>query len=160
MTIDYTTGDAQYLDLVGPLWLRLQAHHVAVGREFSAAMRQATWDERKAGLLKKTAGGRLWVDLARDAEAGSYVGYCLTSLTPEGKGEIESLFVEADYRRRGIGDCLMRRALRFLDECGATRRTLGVAAGNEGVFGFYRRYGFVPRATILQQLPGDSKAQR
>ena len=112
-----------------------------------------SWEQRRDGLRRKVCGGSLRTDLARDPGTGEYVGYCITSLTGDHKGEIESIYVDPDHRSRGIGDALMRRALQWLDDGGAKVKTLGVAAGNEVVFGFYRRYGFVPRATILQQIP-------
>jgi ribosomal protein S18 acetylase RimI-like enzyme len=150
--IEYIARDESGLGAIGPLWLKLQEHHRACGGEFARTLGAVTWEQRQAGLLKKVAGGRLLVDLARDGETGQYVGYCVTSLTADLRGEIESIYVEPEYRRKGIGDCLMWRALRLFDEGGAKVRTLGVAAGNEEVFRFYRRYGFVPRATILQQI--------
>lgn len=152
--IEYIARDEPGLETIGPLWLKLQEHHHACGGEFARTLGAVTWEQRQAGLLKKVAGGRLLVDLAQDSETGRHVGYCITSLTAELRGEIESIYVEPQYRGKGIGDCLMRRALRFQDEGGAKVKMLGVAAGNEDVFAFYRRYGFVPRATILQQIEG------
>ena len=35
---------------------------------------------------------------------------------------------------------------------GALKKTLVVANGNEEVFGFYSKYNFYPRATILTQV--------
>jgi len=152
--IEYIACDESGLEQIADLWRKLQEHHRACGGEFARTLGAVSWEQRKAGLLKKVVGGRLLVDVVRDGDAGRYVGYCVTSLTTELWGEIESIYVEPEYRGEGIGDCLMRRALAFLDEGGAKVKTLGVAVGNEEVFGFYRRYGFVPRATILQQIEG------
>ncbi len=150
--IEYIAGDGSSLETIGSLWLKLQEHHRSRGGDFARTLGAIPWEQRKAGLLKQASAGRLLVDVACETECGQRVGYCVTSLSADRKGEIESLYVEPQYRGRGIGDALMRRALLFLDDGGAKVRTLGVAFGNEEVFGFYRRYGFVPRATILQQI--------
>jgi diamine N-acetyltransferase len=38
-----------------------------------------------------------------------------------------------------------------MDEHGAERKIIGVAVGNEEAFGFYEKFGFYPRVTILRQ---------
>lgn len=154
--IEYVMMDEQGLDVVGPLWEKLREHHRTKAREFAEFFTRVNYAQRKDGLLKTAAAGKLRVDLVRDSDASRYLGYCITSLSADKKGEIESIFVESDYRGHGIGDCLMRRALQFLDDEGAQRKTLGVGVGNEEVFAFYRRYGFVPRVTILEQVPDPS----
>jgi len=73
----------------------------------------------------------------------------------EKEGEIESIYVEKDYRLSGIGDGLMSRALAWLDDVTVKQTVLGVAEGNEGVFAFYRRHDFYPRVTILMHKPSE-----
>ena len=69
-----------------------------------------------------------------------------------GLGEIESIYIEPDYRGSGIGDNLMKRALRWMDEYPVDKKVLTVGAGNEEVFAFYSRHNFYPRTTILEQI--------
>ena len=45
----------------------------------------------------------------------------------------------------------MKKALAWMDEKGAVKKVVAVAAGNEQAFNFYERYGFVPRKTVLEQ---------
>lgn len=154
--VEYIPMDQGGLDHIGPLWEKLREHHRSRSKEFGELFTRFTFAERKAGLLRTAASGKMRVDIVRDTDAGRYVGYCISSLSPEKKGEIESIYVEPEYRGQGIGDNLMCRALRFMDEHGALRRLLAVAAGNEEVFGFYRRHGFVPRYTMLEQVADPS----
>ena len=79
-------------------------------------------------------------------------GYCVSSLDSEKTGEIESIFVDATYRRTGIGGSLMENALSWMNQEGAVAKIVEVAAGNEKAFGFYGRYGFLPRKTVLKQV--------
>ena len=103
-------------------------------------------------MLEKSQQGSLRIDMVRDTFSGNYIGYCVTSVSAERQGEIESIYIEPEYRRSGIGDGLMKRALSWLENRSAGRKILGVAEGNERVFAFYSRYGFYPRTTILERI--------
>jgi ribosomal protein S18 acetylase RimI-like enzyme len=155
LKIEYKETDERNLDLIKPLWQKLLEHHRARSRNFTARYDNITFEKRKDELLKKSAGGALHIDLARDSETQALIGYCVTSINTASHGEIESIYVEPEYRRGGIGDTLMKKALKWLDERPVTRRVLAVAAGNEEVFEFYRHYKFYPRATILEQIGPD-----
>jgi hypothetical protein len=45
----------------------------------------------------------------------------------------------------------MNRALAWLDGNGPTRKRVSVAAGKEAILPFYRKFGFYPRMTELEQ---------
>jgi ribosomal protein S18 acetylase RimI-like enzyme len=66
-------------------------------------------------------------------------------------GEIDSIFIETDFRGMGIGDAFMRRALEWMETQAVKSKMLTVAEGNEKVFAFYKRYSFYPRTTVLMQ---------
>jgi diamine N-acetyltransferase len=151
--IEYVAMDQAGLDYIGPLWEKLREHHISRAGDLAFFFNRTTYTQRREGLLKIAAAGKMRVDLVRDVDSGRYAGYCITSLSPEMKGEIESIYVEPEYRGQGAGDRLMRRSLEYLDEQGAQRKVLAVAVGNEDVFRFYGRYGFVPRVTMLEQAP-------
>jgi len=153
--IEYSSTDISEIELVRPLWIKLNDHHHAHARAFRSQYEQWTFDDRKAQFEKIAAAGSLRVDLALDPETGRYIGYCVSSLSQEKAGEIESIFVEKDYRSRGIGSALVTRALAWLDENGSIRNRVPVADGNEEALEFYRRFGFYPRMTVLE-LKKDS----
>jgi ribosomal protein S18 acetylase RimI-like enzyme len=154
--IAYVSSDGAALDEVAALWEKIKAHHVASANHFTADMAAATFTGRKEHLLRKAAGPEgLRVDRAIDDATGQPVGYCISSITAQCAGEIDSLFVEAPCRGRGIGTELIRRALRWLAERGATSATIGVAEGNESVLRFYARFGFLPRTIVLAR-PGKA----
>jgi RimJ/RimL family protein N-acetyltransferase len=158
LKIEYREINSNALDLIGLLWEKQREHHRAIANYFPDHFTQITFEVRKKQLLEK---GQLYIDLVRDPAAGGYVGYCVTSLTAAKMGEIESIYIEPGYRRSGIGDRLMTRALAWLEANSAGRRVLAVGEGNESVFAFYRHYRFYPRTTVLEQkteikLKGDS----
>jgi len=111
-----------------------------------------TWARRRSELLKKATGGQMRIDIAFDDKANLAVGYLVSSVNSEKVGSVKSIFISEKYRGLGIGDSLMCKALVWMDENGASEKVLEVTVGNEQVYGFYRRYGFLPRQTLLKQV--------
>jgi len=91
------------------------------------------------------------VDLVFNMVTRRCVGYCVSSLSAEKTGEIESIFIEEKYRSQGIGSSLVTRALEWLDTKGSVRNRVSVGDGNEEAWGFYAKFGFYPRMTVLEQ---------
>ena len=149
LEIKYTETDQCGLDSIEPLWLKLREHHKVRSKYFSK--HNITFATRKLGLLGKSQKGVLRIYLATDVDEGILVGYCVATVS-EGTGEVESIYVEEDYRHSGIADNLMKRAMAWMDKLSVTKRIIGVANGNEEVFGFYSRYNFYPKVTILEQI--------
>jgi diamine N-acetyltransferase len=150
--IEYRTTDINEIDLIHPLWIQLNNYMLGKAGSFRSHYEQMTFDERKAYFEKVAAAGTLRLDLAFDPQAGeNYVGYCVSSLSQEKTGEIESIFVEEEYRSRDIGSALVLRALEWFDERGSVRNRVAASAGNEGVWDFYKKFGFYPRMTVLEQ---------
>ena len=149
--IEYRTTDVRDLELIRPLWLQLNEHHHAKARMFRSHYEHMTFDDRKKYFESITRKGSLRLDLAWDPEDGRFVGYCVSSLSEDKNGEIESIFLENGYRSQGIGSALILRALAWMDECGATRKRVSVGDGNEEAWKFYEKFGFYPRMTILEQ---------
>jgi RimJ/RimL family protein N-acetyltransferase len=151
--IEYLEKNQNDLDIIRPLWEKLNAHHITVSKYFKASRATTTFDMRKTQLMEKSYQGALRIDLARDAITKEFIGYCVTSVDQAKQGEIESIYVEKDYRLSGIGDSLMTRALGWLENVTVKKTILGVAEGNEGVFAFYQRHNFYPRVTVLLHKP-------
>ncbi|UCB43297.1 MAG: GNAT family N-acetyltransferase [Dehalococcoidales bacterium] len=150
--IEYTHTDEQGLDSIAALWQKLLEYHKSLSQHFSGRLGSMTFDLRKKGLLEKSREGVIRIDLARDVGRGGLVGYCVSTISRDRQGEIESIYIEPDYRESGIGDNLMKRALHWMDEYPVTKKVLAVGTGNEEVFDFYSRYDFYPRTTILEQI--------
>jgi diamine N-acetyltransferase len=150
--IKYTHGDQSLLDSLKPLWEALNIYHCSRSEHFKSHYRAMTFEKRKAAILKKTLdGGELRVDLAVDEATGKGVGYIISNLNAEKTGEIESVYVNDAYRRMGIGGTLMISALAWMGKKGAVEKLVEVSVGNEVAWGFYGRFGFKPRKTVLKQ---------
>ena len=149
--IRYSCGNEALLDGIRLLWQSLNQHHLELSPCFKQDYVEMTFEKRKAYWLKKAASAELRVDIASDVLTGQNVGYCVSSIDEDKTGEIESLFVASTYRGLGVGDNLMRRVLAWMDEKGTVAKIVEVATGNEQAFGFYNRYGFFTRKTVLKQ---------
>jgi ribosomal protein S18 acetylase RimI-like enzyme len=151
--VKYVYGDEALLDQIGALWDKLRLHHLQRSRDWKQLYQEWRFAERKAGLLRKTANGRMRVDLALDAATGEIVGYCVSSVDDDAKvGEIDSIFVSENHRNQGVGYAIVRKALAWMDENGVEKKKVEVAAGNEEAFAFYAKFGFRPRKTLLEQV--------
>lgn len=109
-------------------------------------------DVRNKELVKKFEKGKIRVDLARDGDTQELVGYCISTISVEKEGEIQSIYIEPEYRKCGIGNEMMKKALHWMEENSINKKILGVGAGNEEVITFYKRYSFYPRTIILEQV--------
>ena len=145
------SGGVELIDETAGLWGQLNAHHISHSPHFGEVYVRKTFAQRKQGLLGQGTGG-LHVILVRNL-MGIVIGYCISTVTDDRIGEIDSLFVLLEYRGKGLADSLMKLSLAWLHEQGVSRVRLSVAAGNEQVFGFYARYGFFPAKIILEQMP-------
>lgn len=145
------------LDLIQPLWEKLNRHHLNQKSDFQEHYANFTFQERKEALLKKTRDGEMLISLAEDKDSGILVGYCITTLSPENKGEIDSIYVEEKYRSLGIGKELMKRSLMWMDEKGVKTRKVAVATSNQETISFYESYGFRSRSITLEQTIKDDK---
>lgn len=149
--IEYSRLGEGQIDVIRPLWEKLNQHHADASRNFTERFEAYTFEKRKQSLLAEAKGGRLCIIVAHDPAEARDVGYCISTLKADGQGEVDSLFLEPSHRGQGIGESLMDKSLAWLDENGATEKILSVVTGNERVHGFYERYGFEPHCTIFVQ---------
>jgi len=78
---------------------------------------------------------------AFDAETGALNGFAIANLvSPD--GELETIAVATEARRRGIGGSLLRALVRELRRDLAEQLVLEVRASNRAAIDFYRSHGF------------------
>ena len=138
------------------MWDKLREYQQVLSPHFPQHYAARTWKARKAELLRISRAGGLRLDVATHLETNKTIGYCVSTISRAGHAVLESIYVEPEYRRHGIGDALMRMALRWMDEKHATEKTLTVGVGNEEVLTFYARYGFYPKHIMVEQVEKDT----
>lgn len=148
---EFINGSRELLDLVQPLWEKLKKYHEINSNYFADNFRNLTFEIRKNKFINDI-NLKVKIDLIRDNEKDSYIAYCISTINKDLIGEIDSLFVIKEYRKYGLGDNLMNRALEWLNSNQVKTKIIGVAEGNENVLEFYKRYGFYKRRLILEQV--------
>lgn len=73
-------------------------------------------------------------------------------------GAIQNLGIVPEHRGRGLGSCLMYRALAGFRQAGLRKGVLEVTAQNEGAVRLYRRLGFYKARTLYKAVEVDSLA--
>lgn len=147
--IEIVTGGEELLGQIEPLWQQLTSHHLQNSLYFKEKYVELTFEGRVKSLEEKAAHGEILVLLVKDIEEDRYIGYCVSSITQGGIGEIDSILVEPKYRKLGLGDLLMKKSLDWLENKNLSEIVLNVAGGNEKAVDFYRKYGFQIHTTKL-----------
>lgn len=147
--IKYEIGDIELIDYVEPLWTQLNKLHLDRSINFKYKYENNTFKDRKNSLLKEEK--NLMIVLAKVQSTDEYIGYSISSISKDNIGEIDSIYIDSRYRGLQIGDMLMKKPLEWMTNKCITKIIVGVAAGNEDVFPFYSKFGFYPKATILEQ---------
>jgi len=158
MEIVYKELERSKIDSIGFLWEKLNIHHGKNSKHFKKHFRKNNWEKRKKYFLsKKMKGSKLFIVAAKYIRNNRLIGFCVSSFSKSKEGEIESLFVEKEYRKAGVGKKLVKISLTWMDDKNCKCKTVSVAAGNENAFGFYKKFGFVPHVTTLVQIKNGKK---
>lgn len=142
-------GGKELLDAVQPLWEKLNNHHKNLSTYFSYKFERFTFEKRKQKFLKPDRDVN--INLILDKDINTYIGYCICTIDKEKSGEIDSLFIEKDYRKYGFGAELMNRSLAWLENHKAQTIIIGVCEGNENALDFYQKFGFYKKTYILER---------
>ncbi len=149
MKIKYHQTDASGLDIIKPLWEKQRDHHQSVSTYFSHSFENITFQHRSEELRKKSEDGKLDIYVAHDCDLDRDIGYIVSSIETDNTGEIDSIYIEDEYRGSGIGRVLMGHGLQWLRENNAMDIRIVVAHGNDSVLKFYQQFGFYPKSYVL-----------
>jgi len=143
--------DYEELDLIQPLWEKLNQIHVDLSHDFKNRYIEMNWDNRKSKLIEKSK--ELMIETVLN-DQNCIIGYCISSIdkTNHKAGEIESVYIEESHRNSGLGKQLINHAIDWLIKKGTTEQRLIVGVGNEKVLGFYKQFNFFPLHLVLQRI--------
>ena len=145
-------GTVNELDIVKPLWEKLNRLHYNLSLHFKNRYENKTWENRKQFLIEKSKNILFeYVILSFD---NSIIGYCISTIEKKNykSGEIDSIFIEENYRKSGIGKQLMNRAIEWLNAQGSKTQKILVGVGNEEVLEYYKQFDFFPLHIVLQKV--------
>lgn len=134
------------IDIIKPLWQKLNELHLKDSHYFKDHFRTFTFDKR-CEKFADYDDDKIRIEIITADEKPA--GYCISTITRTA-GEIDSIFVEECFRHNGYGRLLMENSIKWLKENRCEKIILGVAEGHESVFEFYAKYGFYRRTTLLQ----------
>ncbi len=146
--MEFLELDRRHLPEIESLWKALNAHHAQRASNFKEYFDTLTFEDRIKQLLYKEN-----LSLFVGSDMGVYVGYCIAT-TERSKGEIDSIYVKASHRGQKIGHQLITRAMEWLRVHNCSEIVIYVAEGNEKVLGFYEKYGFNKRYTVMGTSKG------
>ncbi len=147
--IEYRRIDAHEIAIIKSLWENLNEQHRRTSMHFKSRYERFSFEERIRKFARPEI--RTAIDIAETIPGKRIIAYCISSISRGEEGEIDSIYIEPDFRGKKIGRTLMERALSWFDTEGIAVRTVAVASGNESAFGFYEKFGFYPALTVLRR---------
>ncbi len=146
----FIDGGTELINEIKPLWEALNLYHQNKAEHFKEKIKENTFENRH----KKFFSGefKVFVEIVRVNDQVQPIGYCISSLSDDGIGEIDSLFIEDEYRGYILGEALMNNALKWLKSNNSKTNRIKVAEGNEAVLNFYKKFGFETRYYILEEI--------
>lgn len=146
--IYYYETDAKDLDIIEDMWKNLICHLQSKSTYFSSDYKQRVFEERKKQFIEISKNGQLRLDIVKDEK--KYVGYCVSSII-NGKGAVDSIYVDNDYRENGIGRKLIELVLGWMEFNGVLDIEILITFGNEEALAFYENFGFHPKNMLLHK---------
>ena len=151
MNINLVEKDINEIRLIKPLWEKLNLIHFNKSVYFKSKYEKFKFEKRMESINRISENGTVKLDVILDNDTMEYVGYCL-SLIEDNIGEIESIFIEKQYRGYKLGDKLMINALNWFESNSIINVQINVVYANDEVIPFYERYGFYVGNYILKRV--------
>ncbi|MEJ6949793.1 GNAT family N-acetyltransferase [Natronospora cellulosivora (SeqCode)] len=147
VNLKYKIIDNSEYNKIKPLWQKLNKHHQEKSGHFKSHFANNTFEKRMKKMLAND--DLIWrIEVVEDIDRGDLIAYCIISINDE-EAEIDSLYIDKEYRRLKIGDKLMKSSLEWIKEKGTSKTMIVVSWGNRDALDFYRKYGFEPRSIKL-----------
>lgn len=128
------------------LWIKLNQIHFNDSIYFKNHYQNFTFERRCENFIELTDKD-IKITVINDSD--NIVGYCISTIK-KGIGEIDSVYIDTEYRKRGYGKKLIEISVTWLKQNECRKIMVTVADGHEKVFDFYMKMGFYPRLTYLQ----------
>ena len=141
----YHTFEKAGLDLIETIWNKNKEYHKDHSEYFKIKNGTEQFSKRKV-VLESLEDLRVIVVENENVQ----IGFCIASYDNE-RGTIESLYIEEEYRRQGIGTRLIKEQLKWFEEKGCKRIKVSTIYGNTTAIEFYKKFDFLPRAIILEK---------
>lgn len=146
----FIEGGTELIVEIKPLWEALNVYHQNKAVHFSEKIRENTFDKRHERFFSGEF--KVHVEIIKVNDQTQPIGYCICTISSDGIGEIDSLYIEDEHRGSILGQALMNNALEWLQSNKTTTNRIKVAEGNESALNFYKKFGFETRYYILEEI--------
>jgi len=133
---------------IKPLWEELNKIHLADSVYFKEHYQSFSFESRSSKWMKLKE-DNIFILVAQTDNLTS-IGYCVSTIDIDKNAEIDSLFVDTNFRKQGIGHELIEKSKEWLQKNSCKSIRLSVSYGHENVLPFYLKSGFFPRLTTLE----------
>jgi diamine N-acetyltransferase len=137
--------DLKDIHIIKELWHKLRTVHVEDSTHHKDHFNSMTF-EKRIKKFKTITPENIKIDVLKNKNVA--VGYCISTFQ-DNIGELDSLFIEEDSRKYKMGSELVENSIAWLKSKPCEKIQVAVAQGHESVFGFYEKFGFRPRVTVL-----------
>lgn len=148
MPITFLRGGEESLSQVEPLWKKLNRHHRELASQNKEHYDHLTFDMRCQMILKQAAPGMVMVEQIM-LDSRTAIGYCISLVEKNGRGEIASIYILPEWRNRRLGKALVENALEWMRSKGAGDILVTVLPENSPAQVFYRSFGFYSRLVLM-----------
>ena len=136
--LDFTIGGVELIDLIKPLWEKLNKHHHDTSISFKEKFKINRFEDRKKELTN--------YDLVRTLlikRSNNLIGYCVSSISSNlNTGYVNSIFIEKLYRSMKLGKFLLEDAEKWFAEHNISSIYIDVVHENNEALKFYRNNGY------------------
>jgi ribosomal protein S18 acetylase RimI-like enzyme len=151
MEFNFREIDKKNIDEIRGLWQKTKDYHSSISVYFSEEIAGFTFEGRMKEIFAKADKGRIKIYIAEDPENKKPAGFAISIINLYNEGEIESIYVEPEYRNLGIARRMILKTLDWMNENSVKTKKLFVAVGNECVIDFYKKLGFYPNQLMMKE---------
>lgn len=144
--IEIVKADESHISDIGKLWLEFIRFHQDIDPIFTPVDDAVSgFEEEQVRRLMKTEDGLVLVAL----DKGQVVGYSLSEIQEPPKGikrekygYISHMAVTASYRRRGTGEKILDKIMKWFYSKNVDRVELDITTKNQVASSFWKKHGF------------------
>lgn len=151
--MEYREIQIEDMGILEGLWEEASASCASLTPHAGNADHRWRFEEFGLFLVRKALKGLLRIVVVIEPESGREIGFSIASLSRDGTGEVDAIWVSAGCQEEGVRDTLLRGAISWLKERGASRITATVSASDGELIRFFRARGFATRFVVMELLP-------
>ena len=153
--LNIISGGLEMLPVIKPLRKKLYAHHRGLMPCFAHEFNPIHISENDIVLADKNRTKAIQVFVAETSDHKP-VGYSFAKIDIDNNGELDSLFVEKEYRGKGLAKELSMMTIEWMKLQKPMYISVRVLPDNQAAEALYKNIGFTPRSLIMRICDNQS----